>query len=334
MKKPVLKAIAVIVLVVGVPSALWIWGALRPSAPEEADGVGEADGAGEAGRSGLQAALSPLARGAAGAARVVSRGLTFLVTSDNVRRRNAVLEQENARLSAENAALREAIAQYERLDATATLAETQGWKVISADVIAYGTRRWTRSLLVNRGAKHGIEPRDPVIHCLGGLAGSVLKTGPRTSTIQLLSDPQAAIGVLVLPVRAHGVVRGTGGAGNLEVTLENPDIPLRPGQRVVTSGMRNSLYPRGLLVGTVSGLKKNRFGQSVGEVEPAVVFGQMEEVLVLKTGQSSGTGEPPDIERPAGGTVGERLPQASGERVAPGGASSRETQSPSPTDKP
>jgi rod shape-determining protein MreC len=269
MARRVLAFVAAAVALVGVPAALVAWEALRPAQAARV-------------RSRIQTVLSPAVRVAHRGASGLSAGLEFLVTSAPVRRENALLRRKIARLELENSFLRETLSKYRRLDKGAALAQIGEWRTEEADVIAYSGRRWARSLTINRGAHSGVGPGDPVLHTQG-LAGVIAAAGPWTSTVQLLNDPESAVGVIVLPSRARGVVRGTGDLDRLEIVLEDPAATLRKGQPVITSGMEGSLYPRGIPVGVVGDLKTNRFGQVIAEVEPAVPLGRIEEVLVVKT---------------------------------------------------
>jgi len=56
---------------------------------------------------------------------------------------------------------------------------------------------------------------------------------------------------------------------------------IQVGDGVVTSGL-GGVFPKGLVVGYVSGVQREQFGlfQTI-EVEPAVDFTRLEEVLVL-----------------------------------------------------
>lgn len=270
MKKSVIVTIAILLLLVGFPLVLLSWEKAGPASRPNAA------------RSRVQSLTAPLVNSVKWVSGHMSKGLQFLVTAGQVQRRNEVLEQRVTDLEIENGFLREELAKYQRLDKGVAL--TGDWKKQEADVLAYGGRYWARSLVINHGNEDKVAVGDPVLH-VQGLAGVVSAVSPWTSTVQLLSDPQSAVGVVVLPLRARGVVRGTGDLNTLEIVLEDPTVTLRQGEKVITSGMEGSLYPRGLNVGTIGDLKLNRFGQVIAEVRPAVSFGQIEEVLVLKIGQ-------------------------------------------------
>jgi rod shape-determining protein MreC len=318
MKKGLLTSLAVLLLVVGIPIAAWV---LESSRPES----------GRTARSAAQGVLSPVARFLEWTARM-PRALEYVVTSGKVREENAANREEIARVRAENAVLREAIAKYQRLAPPLALAEINAWKVIEADVVAREGRPWTRSVVINRGAGAGVEAGDPVLH-RDGLAGLVVRVTPWTATVQMLSDPRTAIGAVTLPSRAPGIVTGKGESGVLELTPRDPKSPPHPGQRVITSGTWNSLYPRGLEIGEVGALKRNQFGQTVGEVRPFVRFEDVEEVLVLKTGTKA---RPGAVETPAGESTAptpesEDRSTSSGATVAPLAKAAAPTPEDTPT---
>ena len=270
MRLRIIKILALFALLAGVPGVIFCW---EKNQPNEAALVRAEVGQG----------VVPVVRGVGWVARALSHVLESVVTSGQVRERNRILEERISQLNAENAFLREWIGRYRRMGATAVLAENAGWEFVSAGVIAYGGRRSPHCLLLDRGKESGIVPGSPVLHG-ESLAGVVTQSDRSISMVQLLSDPQSAIGVLVLPVRAQGLVRGTGQADSLEIVLQDATIDLRPGCQVVTSGMRGSLYPRGLVVGTVGELDRNRFGQTIARVHPAVDLRRIEEVVILTKG--------------------------------------------------
>jgi rod shape-determining protein MreC len=275
-KKHVLYVLLVLLLLVGFPTGLWI---AERALPAKAD----------AARSGLQTVLSPVVRAAAWSSRHFSNALEYLVTTKQVRRLNKALKSETDRLQAENEVLREALSKYDRLDVSATLAEMNAWRSIPADVVAYGHRPRVRSIEINRGNVAGVRAGAPVLH-LRSLAGVVTRVGRWTATVQLLTDPQTNVGVVIAPSRVRGVARGTADADVIEVLPENPDIVFQPGQKVVTSGMEGSLYPRGLVVGVITGTRHDRFDRVVGLVRPQARLERMDEVLVLALDRESSEG--------------------------------------------
>lgn len=285
MKKRLALLLATAIVVLGIPGGLLGW--------ERQSGKGAS-----LLRSQVQTVISPFSHPVRWAAIRLSNGLEYIVTSGLVRKENNLMRQRVARLEAENSFLRESLAKYERLNRGAALGEIGHWQLIQADVIAMGSRRWARSLTIRRDSDSRIRVGSPVVH-LNGLAGCVVSASKSYATVQLLSDAQSAVGVIVLPGRARGVVRGTGDTDKLELLLEDPTVGLQKGQQIISSGMQDSLYPKGLPIGRVGDLRRNRFGQTIAEVVPAVQFKYIEEVLVLDNGQASAKAE----SESAGGTT-------------------------------
>ncbi len=274
MKRP-LVIIALLLLIVGVPGILLIWESFRPQQAEGPRGI-------------VQSILSPVARLAGWASDSAASGLERFVTAGMVREENALLKEELTRLQSQNARLNEELAMWKRLHPSLELAERAGWSYVAAQVVAFGERHWLGSLVVNRGSEDGIKAGDPAIY-MNGLAGLVVGVTDHTATVHLLNDPETAVLATVLPIRARGLVKGTGRYdAQMTILLEDPSIQLEPGYQVITSGLRDSLYPRGLIIGKITGLSTNRFGQPVGEIQPAVRFRNIEEVLILKTTTASG----------------------------------------------
>ncbi|MFP4381351.1 MAG: rod shape-determining protein MreC, partial [Candidatus Sumerlaeia bacterium] len=279
MKNRAFKIFALLALVLIVSTGVWVVESFR-----------EDEGAGA--RNLLQSIVSPLTRFTGWMSRKVSGGLEYLVISGQLREENRNYRDMIAQLRAENGYLRETLAEYERLNPGAVFAEIRGWDGIPADVMAWSGKPYPRSLVINKGTSDGVEMGDPVMYA-EGLAGVVARASQWTSTIQLLNDTRTAVGVVVLEKRARGVVSGAGQDGLLQIILENPNISLKPGMRVASSGMENSLYPRGLPIGLIGQVHQNRFGESVYEVIPYVEFDQVQEVLVLKTRVKTATTDKP-----------------------------------------
>ena len=97
----------------------------------------------------------------------------------------------------------------------------------------------------------------------------------------LLNDPEAAVGVLLARSRARGVLKGTGSTFCLMDYVDR-DVEVSIGEEVYTSG-DDRVYPKGLLVGTVTRLEQASEFQRI-YVKPAVPLNRLEEVLVITSG--------------------------------------------------
>jgi rod shape-determining protein MreC len=133
---------------------------------------------------------------------------------------------------------------------------------------------------IDRGGEDGLAPMMPVL-ATGGVVGRVHAVQPRTADVLLLTDRNSAIAVRVERSRARANVRGSGDPSTcrLDYALRADDI--LEGDELVTAGT-DGVFPRGLPVGKVQGLKKGAQGlYQRAEVLPAVDVSKVEEVLVL-----------------------------------------------------
>ena len=137
-------------------------------------------------------------------------------------------------------------------------------------------------ITIDRGANDGIARMMPVV-VAQGVVGRVHTVTATTADVLLLSDRNSSIAVRVDRSRARANVRGTGSPGTcrLEYALRSDDM--LDGDLLVTSGT-DGVFPRGLAVGKIAGLKRS--GQGLyqrADVTPAVDMTKLEEVLVLSS---------------------------------------------------
>jgi rod shape-determining protein MreC len=165
-------------------------------------------------------------------------------------------------------------------------------KVLGARVI--GVRLDPKGLqlvTIDRGADDGVARMMPVV--VGqGVVGRVHAVSGSTADVLLLSDRNSSVAVRVDRSRARANVRGTGSPDvcRLEYALRSDDM--NDGDVLVTSGT-DGVFPRGLPVGKIAGLKKS--GQGLyqrAEVAPAVDLTKLEEVLVITSAPRREEGPP------------------------------------------
>ena len=167
----------------------------------------------------------------------------------------AALQEENARLSQENAKLRE---WYQRAlvlqSENASLQTLLNIKLpsqnsfVTARIIADSGNAYAHTVLVLAGAADGVMKGQAVLSG-DGLLGRVIETGDSTARVLLLSDINARVPVMVEGSNIRAMAAGNGGALPLLAHLP-PDLVPQEGQRVITSG-HGGLFPFGLPVGAV-----------------------------------------------------------------------------------
>jgi rod shape-determining protein MreC len=172
--------------------------------------------------------------------------------------------EQVATLEAENAALRQAIAQLDALqDHAQNLGELPLPPAVSARVIFHGDASgWRHSAWINRGTEHGIREGMPVVSGRT-LVGVIFMVGANHACIRLITDPGFAAGCIIIDPanteldpadRVRGVLRGDGSARPHFPRLELEDVaigaPVSRGMHVVTNDY-GGRFPLGLHVGVV-----------------------------------------------------------------------------------
>jgi rod shape-determining protein MreC len=132
-----------------------------------------------------------------------------------------------------------------RLNQLAQLpAEAQG-RSIEARILSYDASALRRTVVLNKGGKAGVT-RDAPVLWNGALIGRVDSVVPWQCRVVLVGDRQCSLGVRCARTRIEGVLKGGGGAAQVDDVDAKADIQV--GDVFVTSGM-DGLFPPGLLVG-------------------------------------------------------------------------------------
>ena len=152
-------------------------------------------------------------------------------------------------------------------------------RVLAAEVIGKDPSPWFKTIIIDKGSFDGIEKGLPVV-IPEGIVGQVISVSSRHSKVLLIIDPNSAADALIQRTRSRGLIKGSlGGRCLFQYVLRKHDI--RVGDTVISSGL-DSVYPKGLQIGKVSGVVRRNAGifQEV-TVIPYVDFEKIEEVLVV-----------------------------------------------------
>jgi len=175
--------------------------------------------------------------------------------SDLDQRRSAF--RDNQALRDEIAVLRERQARYDNLAAKvgryeAILGvdtETEiPLRKIAARAIGETDGPFVRSVLLNVGARDGVEEGNPVMST-HGLVGHVINVGPKTTRVLRLSDLNSRIAVASARSGATAILAGDN-SPLPKLSFVNQSESWALGDRVISSGDDGAL-PRGLEVGTI-----------------------------------------------------------------------------------
>lgn len=197
----------------------------------------------------------------------------------DVKVENRRLQRRIAEIESENLQFREALVTSGHLARVASMRDEIEIPLLPAEVVGLDVAPWFHSILVDRGAQHGVEPGHPVI-THDGVVGIITATSSHAAKTMLLLDRQSAVDAVVQRSRARGVIRGIG-RDRLEFEFVVRDADVVVGDEVVTSGL-DGIFPKGLRLGRVAELRGagGRLTR-IAVVEPAVDLGQLEQVFIM-----------------------------------------------------
>jgi rod shape-determining protein MreC len=215
-----------------------------------------------------------------------------------VNRDNDRLQVEVGRLHEENQRLRVEAAENRRLRQLLLLRERVQTESLSAQVIAKEISPAFRVMRIrlDRDQRDGLEQGMPVISA-EGLVGQIWRgIDGQYNDVLLSVDRRSSIDVVVQRTGARGVLEGAGSTNSYLCRLqflERTD-EVRPGDEVYTSGL-GQRFPESILVGRVVSVDRPNHGlyQQV-EVEPAVNFTTLNEVMVLTSESRRGAADDED----------------------------------------
>jgi rod shape-determining protein MreC len=136
-----------------------------------------------------------------------------------------------------------------------------------------------KTILINRGTKDGVSIDCPVV-AAEGIAGRVIEVSWNVSKVLLLVDYNSNIDALIQRSRVQGILQGTR-EGECDLKYVQRSEEVKVGDVVVSSGLAG-IFPKGLLLGRVRNVQKEKSGlfQRI-EVSTEVDVTKLEEMLVI-----------------------------------------------------
>ena len=202
----------------------------------------------------------------------------FLVSvakeNDDIKKSLSLAREENNRY-------KELILSNDRLRKLLNFQKTMPHSVVAAEVVGKDPSPWYKTIVINKGKADGLIKGLPVV-APDGITGQVIDVSYQHSKVLLIIDQNSAVDALVQRTRARGIIKGeSAGQCLFKYVLRKHDVKVD--DTVVSSGL-DGVFPKGLLIGHVSGVIRRSSGifQEV-TVLPYVDFEKLEEVLVVLT---------------------------------------------------
>jgi rod shape-determining protein MreC len=161
-----------------------------------------------------------------------------------------------------------------------------GFDGVATRVVGRPPSAYNQEVLIAAGTSAGVQRNDPVV-TEDGLVGLVTEVTSNGAKVTLLTDQSSAVSAIVLEGGAAGIIRhGPSDSSALVLDRVGKGELVEEGNLVITAGWRSgdleSLYPRGIPIGTVKSVGQ----QDVDlykriQVAPLVDFASLAEVIVL-----------------------------------------------------
>jgi rod shape-determining protein MreC len=206
-------------------------------------------------------------------------GLHLFRSASGLARRNAELEGKLEAAAKEGALREEEKRELVRLRRLLDFREALGERAVAAHIIGFDPSAAFTALVIDKGGEDGVRDGAPVA-APAGAVGRVQGVGPDYATVLWLCDPRSRIAAYVQRSRVVGVLAGNGDGCELKYIPVGEDVQV--GDRVLTAG-RGSVFPKGILIGTVKEVRKEGLSLSA-VVAPVVNVKRLEEVLVISRG--------------------------------------------------
>ena len=165
-------------------------------------------------------------------------------------------------------------------------AEHLDYKFELADVIGREDGNYMTVFTLGKGKNSGIDRDMPIISANSGLIGRITDAGSTWSKACSVIEMDSSVGAYVERSRAAGIVVGDyelGLKGLCKLAYLQSDADVEVGDRVMTSGV-GSVYPRGLIIGTVTEVRVDESLRTVyAIVRPYADVSDLSTVTVVKS---------------------------------------------------
>ena len=151
-----------------------------------------------------------------------------------------------------------------------------------AEILYSGRDPFSRKVILDRGAQHGVRAGSPVVDEIG-VIGQLTRAHAFVAEVTLLIDKDQAVPVQVVRNGLRAIAFGGGASGMLELRYMAANADIENGDRLVTSGI-DGTYPPGLPVASVVRVERDAsytFARVLAQPSAGVERGRY--VLVLSS---------------------------------------------------
>jgi len=190
------------------------------------------------------------------------------------------LRADLARARAELGLLTDLAVENDRLRILLDTARRTDFEFITANIAGVDLNPFAHRLALRRGRRGGVRPGMPVMD-ENGVIGQVESAATFTARIVLISDPDHALPVQILPSGERTIAYGSGSLDRIRLTDLPMNTDIQPGDRVVTSGL-GGRFPPGLPVARIETVRRDPGALFAdADAAPLAAMGRNRIVLLL-----------------------------------------------------
>jgi rod shape-determining protein MreC len=235
----------------------------------------------------------PVETGLRNATRPLADFVNNLTDTHHLSKENQSLRQENEKLQAQLASLRETQTQLNDLEQFMKVRGVQASDTfLESHVFAQSSSNARRQVAIDRGTSDGVQQGMVVLTREGSLIGSVTRALSNVSWVTLIADESSAVSAKIQGSGAQGVVAGSlDGTMSIEFVSATADV--KEADLVVTSGV-GGRHPPGEIIGKVTKVQNTaqELFKSV-QVQPLADFSHLENVIIVTSFVPKDAGTPP-----------------------------------------
>jgi len=176
----------------------------------------------------------------------------------SLERENTQLKQQVADLQKQLIAARTDLSANQQLKAMLDLRSSIGAQTVGAEVIARDPEGLSQGLTVRAGGGAQVKVGMAVLG-QHGLVGRVVAVHGAICQVQLISDAQSPVSVMLASSHLPGTLQIVGGAMKLEMPSAPVNLKLNPGDVLVTSGLGGN-FPKDIPVAEVVRYQYQAYG--------------------------------------------------------------------------
>jgi rod shape-determining protein MreC len=238
------------------------------------------------GRVGL-AIVTPLQEGVSAVVRPIGSFFSNVFRAGSLQAENEALQDTIADLRIQLQEYYEVKRGFDELSRVVQLEEDLSIQGFGARVVAEGPSNYEWSVIVDKGSADGVYDDMPVMSG-SGLVGRVVQVSPGSSQVMLIIDPDSFVAARLAESGEVGLLQGNR-SEDLRFSLLDPEVEVRPGELVVTSGYHlqngtdSGIFPPGIPIGEVSLVDNDPADlERVVHVRPFVDFTRPDLVLMVQ----------------------------------------------------